>query len=206
MKSKASGWALPILAVLVLAVGTSARAQTPRYITFSGTISDYTPESFATPPSSTPPSKPVAGPWEVRGTWSLALKGSSGKADFSAAVDMERSDQGVLINGGSTPNTGDLNNAADRSAHTHHITMVNGVVTTIPGGFQVKGPATITFNGSFPPPFEPAGTALPILTIQVTGSTGPNSVAFSNISVLFGAPANVHFGTNPLHGVVRGWE
>src|SRR5215467_14132391 len=34
----------------------------------------------------------MAGSWEVHGVWTLNLKGNSGKADFSAAVTMERAD------------------------------------------------------------------------------------------------------------------
>ncbi|HTV03828.1 MAG TPA: hypothetical protein VME86_00560 [Acidobacteriaceae bacterium] len=151
-----------------------------------GTISDYTPATG------------VGGPWEVRGQWSLTVKGNSGKADFSAALNMERSDQGVLLSGG-----GSFDNPADRKAHTHHITLLNGTVTAIPHGFQVMGTATITADGAFPPPF---GSTLPVLTIQVVGATGPGSVPLSNLTVLFGAPASAHFGTNPLHGVVRSVE
>jgi hypothetical protein len=167
-----------IFAALMLAVATGALAQGPRHITFAGTLNDYTPASDA-------------GPYEVRGHWSLCLDWS-GKADFSAALTMERSDMGVLQNGAS-----DLNNPTVRNAHTHHITLVGGTVTAIPNGFQVVGKATITANGTFPPPF---GSELPTLTIQITGG---NTVPLSNITVLFGSPAAGHFGMNPLHGVVR---
>jgi len=131
------------------------------------------------------------------------MKGDCGrgdcKGDFSAALTMERSDLGVMQNGG-----GDLNNPMDRMAHTHHITLVDGEVTTIPGGIEVSGPATVTANGAFPPPF---GSDLPTLTIDITGGTGENSVEFSNVTLLFGNPAAEHFGTQPLHGfVIRGSE
>jgi hypothetical protein len=92
-----------------------------------------------------------------------------------------------------------LNNPMDRMAHTHHITLVNGEVTDIPGGIEVTGPATITANGVFPPPF---GSDLPTLTIDITGGSGENSVTFSNVSLLFGDPGAGHFGAKPLHGVV----
>ena len=175
------------IAVLVMAGATSALAQTSSQAKFHGVINDFTPES-------------TGGPWEVRGPWKLALNGSSGTvnctAAFSAALTMERSDLGVIDSGG-----GDLNNPMDRMAHTHNITLSNGCVTAITGGFQVAGTATITANGAWPPPF---GSALPSLTISVTGSTGQNSVAFSNVSLLFGAPADGHFGSNPINGVVSG--
>jgi hypothetical protein len=180
MKSKGFGRTVCILAGMVVAVGAGAPAQTPEHVVFSGTINDFTPATG------------VGGPWEVRGHWSLIVKGPSGKADFSAALTMERSDQGVILNGG-----GDLNNPADRMAHTHNITLVNGALTPITNGYEWTGPATITANGTFPPPF---GSAIPTLTIDITGG---NTVPFSNITLLFGAPASGHFGMAPLHGVVR---
>ena len=183
MKSKFFLRALRIMPLLVLLVGSSALAQMPSHTTFHGVMHDYTPAS-------------TGGPWEVRGPWSLVLKGESGKPEFWAAVTMERSDLGVIKNGG-----GDLNNPMDRMAHTHHITLVDGSLSVIPGGFSVTGPATITANGKFPPPFGPE---LPTLTIEITGGTGEDSVEFSNISLQVSDPAAGHFGSNPLHGVVSG--
>ncbi len=177
MNSKAFSWAVRI-AALVLVVGTGALAQTPKHTKFLGAINDFTPAT-------------VSGPWEVRGHWSLMVKGDSGKADFSAALTMLRSDLGVIQNGG-----GDLNNPKDRNAHTHHITLVDGDVTPILNGFRVTGTATITGNGTFPPPFGPSSS----LQIDITGG---NSVEFSNIAVTFEGDAVGHFGSQPLHGVVR---
>lgn len=178
-----------MIAVLALAAGTGALAQTPTPREFRGVINDFTPASGISP----------GGPWEVRGHWSLILKGrhceADCKADFSAALTMERSDLGVIQNGG-----GDLNNPMDRMAHTHHITLVDGEVTNIQGGIEITGKATVTANGAWPPPFGPE---LPTLTIDITGGTGENSVAHANITLLFGSPASGHFGTHPLHGVVR---
>jgi hypothetical protein len=180
MKSINFARTIAIIAAMVLAAGTNALAQTPKHLYFGGTINDYTPASDA-------------GPYEVRGHWSLWVD-ESGKADFAADVTMERSDMGVLQNGSS-----DLNNPTVRNAHTHHIMLRGGTVTALPNGsgFQVIGPAKITANGAFPPPFGPV---LPTLTIQITGG---NTVPLSNITVLFGAPAAGHFGMYPLHGVVR---
>ncbi len=168
------------LGVLVLALSMCAVAQKPKEIQFRGTIADYTPQS-------------VGGPWEVRGTWSLTLK-RNGMADFSAALNMERSDLGVMLSGG-----GDLNSATDRNAHTHNFTLVDGTVTfPSDGSIEVTGPVTITGNGKFPPPFGPTST----VTIDITGG---NSVTFSNIKLTFGegSDAITHFGTNPINGVVR---
>jgi hypothetical protein len=195
MKSKVSLWARAILTVLALSVCTFALAQSSNHRQLrelGGVLNDYTPATASTnAPSGTPS---VAGPWEVRGHWQLALKGRE-KAQFSAALTMERSDAGVTVSGG-----GDLNNPMDRMAHTHHITILDGDVTPTATGFQVTGYATITKDGAFPPPF---GSTLPLLTIEITGGTGEDSVRFSNITVLFAAPAAGHFGTAPLHGVVH---
>lgn len=179
---------------LALMAGTAALAQAPNHTKFRGVINDFTPASIS-------PGGPISprGPWEVRGHWSLVIKGRHGdadcKADFSAALTMERSDLGVMQNGG-----GDLDNPAGRMAHTHHITLVNGTVTTIPSGIEITGPATVTANGMFPPPF---GSDFPTLTIDITGGTGEYSVTYSNITLVFGLPASGHFGTQPIHGVVR---
>ena len=192
MMIKAIGWGRNIIAVLGLAAGTVALAQLPQRALFQGTLNDYTPAGA-----------PVSGPWEVRGHWSLDVNGRTNKADFSAALTMERSDQGAIANAPTPPSgTNPLDNPALRSAHTHHITLLNGKIARITNGFTVTGPATITKDGVFPPPFGPV---LPTLTITITGGA-PNvkgDVVFSNITVAFGPPGDMHFGMNPLHGVIR---
>jgi hypothetical protein len=117
-----------------------------------------------------------------------------GTANFYAALDMERSDQGVLLSGG-----GDLNNPAGRNAHTHHITLKGGTVSyPSTGGLQVTGgTVTITANGNWPPPFEPPSSTL---TIAVMGG---NTLAFSNIKLSLGGGAANHFGAQAVNGVVR---
>jgi hypothetical protein len=145
-------------------------------------ISDYTPQS-------------VSGPWEVRGQWSLKVKGESGTADFTAAVAMVRSDLGVTL---SAPG-GSLNDPKARNAHTHHITLVDGTVTPITNGFRVIGKARITGNGIYPPPFGQSST----LQIDIIGG---NSVAFSNIKLTFGGDAAAHFGSQPINGVVQSFK
>ena len=120
----------------------------------------------------------VSSAWEVRGEWSLKVNGDSGTADFSAALTM----------GLSTPTA--------RNAHTHHITLVDGVVTPLANGFRVTGTPTITGNGSYPPPFGANSTA----QIDITGG---NTVTFSNIKLTFGGDAATHFGSQPVNGVVR---
>ncbi|HZS54984.1 MAG TPA: hypothetical protein VFA65_11310 [Bryobacteraceae bacterium] len=176
-----------LLPGLMLALSICAPAESPNQTKFHGVLNDYAPAS-------------TGGPWEVRGSWSVVVKCRYGqfdcKADFSAALTMERSDEGINEHG-----NGDFNstNPMDRMAHTHHITLVDGQVTAIAGGIEIKGPARITGNGTFPPPFQ-TNTDLSTLTIDITGG---NTVAFSNIAVTFGDQAAGHFGMSPLHGVVR---
>ena len=174
MKGKAF-WRVLGTGMVAMAISLSALGQSPRQLRLSGVINDYTPAN-------------VGGPWVVGGNWSLTLRGESGTADFSAALTMVRSDLGVT----------DLNSPAARNAHTHHIRL-RGAVTAIPNGFRVSGPATITGNGSYPPPFGGSST----LQIDVTGG---NSVVLSNIKVTFSGDAASHFGSQPVNGVVEGPE
>jgi len=209
MNSKALRWMVSAVAVVVLAIGICARAQAPTPTHFSGLINDYSPETI---------SGKVVGPWEMHGKWSLDLKGRSGLADFSAAMTMELSDHAMevaianAIAAGTVPPTFD--DPEDRTPHTHHITMKDAKVSypatgTCPNyppptattnlGFMVSGPAYITGNG-VPAPFSKNDTVLSILQVCVNGGT---DVPFSNVTLVFGAPANSHFGTQAIHGVVR---
>ena len=126
-----------------------------------------------------------AGSWELHGEYWLQTKGN-GKADFSAILTMQRSDYWAMTSG-SDPNA--------RSAHTHHITVVDGTVTQITGGFEVSGMAAITANGNA----APFGLYSPMV-IDITGG---DTVTLSNIKVTFQGAAAGHFGTLPLSGVVR---
>jgi hypothetical protein len=198
MKSKHFRLVAQIGVVILLSIGAMAQSSVQAehgdqdsdrgrgpVTTFRGTIGDYTPANVPVT---------VKGPWQIAGQWSLRVKEKSGTADFSAALAMVRSDEGVILNG--SGNFDDVTNTA-RNAHTHHITLVDGAVTQIADGhFRVMGPATITANGKFPAPFGPNST----LTIDVFGD---NSVAFSNIQLTFIGDAPKHFGSQPINGVVR---
>lgn len=187
MKSKAFGW---MAVIMVLALGSSAQAQTPRHMNFTGTLNDHTVAIG------------IGGPWEVRGHWTLKVKGDSGKADFSAALTMERSDQGVATQPTNPNGPANFDDPTKRNAHTHHITLTDGVVTEIPNGFRVTSPnpTIVTGNGAYPPPFGVPS----FLQIDITGVTGaPGNVAFSNIAVTFSGMATKHFGTTAINGVVR---
>jgi hypothetical protein len=209
VKSKAFFCMISVFALLALAAGISALAQDPQPPErLSGIISDLTGVVSG------------AGPWEMRGHWALHLKGKSGKADFSAYMTMELSDYGVQrVNK-------DPGVAANRSAHTHHIVMTDATVSTDPADLTditkcpafgpantprllVTGPANfITGNGN-DAPFEKNGTVLSTLYVCISGATYDQpgvltpEVQYSNMTLIFGAPASTHFGTDPVHGVVR---
>ena len=151
------------LALVGAAVTTTSLAKTGFETKLEGTINDFTADLGG------------GGPWIVHGPWTLEIQGESGKADFSAALSMVRSDN------------------TTRSAHTHHVGLTNGDVTPIAGGYRITGAATMTSNGS------QAGFSGGQITVDVVGGT---SVPFSNVRLTFSGAAAVHFGTEPLDGVV----
>jgi hypothetical protein len=162
----------------------------PPPVHFSGLIDDFTPSAAV-----------VAGsPYEMHGKWWLDVDLRRGTAKFSAEMNMETSDYGIA--------QGSVNkdDPTSRVAHTHHISMTDGVITTdwmtacpafnpvVTGGFVITGPAVVTGNGS-PAKFGNPST----LTICILGGT---TVKYSNITLTFGAKANTHFGIFPIHGVI----
>ena len=193
MKNKTFTWMVPIIA-LMLATGVRAQAQSwggdrlPER--FSGQINAYTPTTTKAP----------TGPYEICGPWSLKLNREGTKGEFSAAVNMVLSDGWVLTNSGTNGNGVPPNfDPAGRNAHTHNITMTGDVTKLATGGFQVMGTATVTLNGGITPFAQQS-----LLTVVITGATtGIAPVEFSNITLLFGAPASGHFGGELLPGVVR---
>jgi len=202
MNCKAFSWTLRIIAVLVLAIGTGAQAQAPSPKHFSGILNDYTAATG------------VGGPWEMHGSWSLKLKGDSGLADFSAVMTMEHPDYWVLANPSAPPAPATVDNPGARSPHTHHLTMTDAVVSYDPTVCPVDSPATtvrfvvtgqadITGNGTAAP-FQTKGGVTTLSTLQVC-ITGGSEVTYSNVTLTFAAktPATGHFGSLPIHGVVR---
>jgi hypothetical protein len=196
-------WIVSAMSVLLLP-GGPIRAQVRHQpeVQFSGLLNDYTPSTVAN------------GPYEMRGTWKIVLNPFSGKADFSAEMNMETSDYGVQ--------TGIVNpaNPTTRGAHTHHIALTGAkVIWNMEGcpafspltlqGFQFTGTVEmLTGNGS-PAPFETSPPSS-VLQICVTGGNFvAGSVPYSNMTMQFvdlasGAPspATKHFGTQAIHGVV----
>jgi hypothetical protein len=191
-----NGTRLGVLAVLAAigggaAILAAADDRDPLPDRLSGLINDYTPGTVKN------------GPYEMRGEWSLDVHGKSGKASFSAVMNMETSDWGA------SKGIIDPDVPESRGAHTHHITMTNATVTRDPsvgpplmpptaGGFVVTGPAHVTGNGS-PAPFESNGN--PLSTIQLC-FTGGSAVELSNFTLVFSGLATGHFGTQAIHGVV----
>ncbi|HEY2435002.1 MAG TPA: hypothetical protein VGI12_20200 [Vicinamibacterales bacterium] len=157
---------------------------------FVGLINDYTASAAVV----------AGGPYEMRGSWTLSLDERKGTADFSAVLNMETSDYGIV------QGTVNKDDPTTRAAHTHHISLTGGAVSTdwesncpafspaVTGGFVVTGTAIITGNGS-PAPF---GNPSPVTLCVLGGAT----VTYSNLTISFGLPASKHFGVKPVHGVV----
>ena len=173
----------------------------PPPVHYSGLINDYTPSAAVV----------KGGPYEMRGRWSLDVNERRGTARFSAAMNMETSDYGIVQG---TVDKDDLDPTKTRGAHTHHILMTEGLVSSdwaascptfaqpVSGGFVVTGPAYISVNGGKTPFANPSTLTLCVL--------GGSEVIYSNFTMTIGAPANGHFGIQPIHGVVLGcagpWE
>jgi hypothetical protein len=139
----------------------------------------------------------------MRGTWSLVLHEGSGTADFSAELNMEQSDEGIINIANKIGDTADptveFNTPALRGAHTHHIVLDNQPFSKLPsGGIQVLGPIKLVTKDGTPAPF-----AQSTLQVQVTGGT---SIAYSNVTLTFIGAATGHFGTQAIHGVVRNFR
>lgn len=197
MKNRARPWFVVASATLACVAGLGGLTlagdsayYSPPPVHYAGLINDYTPSAAVT----------KGGPYEMRGHWTLDVDERHGAARFSAAMNMETSDFGI------TQGTVNKDDPTTRGAHTHHISMTDGVVNSdwttscpkfspaVTEGFVITGMATITGNGG-PAPF---GNPSPI-TICVLGSADVKS---SNITIAFGTPASGHFGTQAIHGVI----
>jgi hypothetical protein len=172
---------------LTPAVGGEHEQPLPAH--YTGLLNDYTPSAAVV----------KNGPYEMRGKWALDVDWRRNTAHFSAAMNMETSDFGIA------QGTVNKDDPTTRGAHTHHLSMLDGVLShdwsSCPGfnppvtdGFVITGTAFVTGNGG-PAPF---GNPSP-LKICVLGG---ENVGFSNITLMFGLPASSHFGTQAIHGVV----
>jgi hypothetical protein len=215
MKSRGSRWtaharpsaALAALAVLGAGIGglTQAAGESPLPAHLSGLFNDYTPL--------------VAGNlYEMHGKWSLDLDQERGAARFTAEMTMETAD---FVNSGSGYDPTAL------GAHTHHVSVKDGMIHNDPadsinwktacpttlkppvtGGFVVTGTAYVTGNGANPPFGNPSPVTICILGgMQNPSITGAQAyVEFSNFTLKFGSPASSHFGMQPINGVVARCE
>jgi hypothetical protein len=212
MKNKAFPWAVRIFVIGVLAVTASAQSQAPTPDHFSGILNDYTAATG------------VAGPWEMHGSWSVKLK-RDGKADFSVVMTMEHPDYWVIANPPAPttppapPATPTVDSPGLRNPHTHHLTMTDATVSydmatlalcpadspTTTARFVLTGQADITGNGTAAPFQKPPTTGVTTLSPLQVCITGGTEVTYSNMTMTFqtGAPAIKHFGSFPIHGVVR---
>jgi hypothetical protein len=189
--------AVRVLSVLVLASGTYALAEDRGPEHFSGLINDYTSATVS------------GGPYEMHGQWSMQLHRERGTADFYADMTMSsfgttKTDTGVVVE---DPTQAGVN------PHTHHIRLTDVAINTDAADaascppyktpttvrFQISGPLSLmTGNGNV----LKGETDPPTSTLQVCVSGGP-LVEYSNITLVFGAPANGHFGMQGVHGDVR---
>ncbi len=197
-----------VVALLALQVAGQNRAVAegaePLPTHFSGLLNDYTPTIDSNS------NKAIGGsPYEMHGSWSLGLNARRSKATFSAALSMETSE---------VANTSSVLDPGSLAAHTHHISVSDGVVHDRPmdwqtlctakfkpaagGGFVVTGTAYVTGNGSNAPFGNPSPVTICILGGTNTLAPGTAYVEFANLTMTLGLPASSHFGALPIHGVV----
>lgn len=156
-------WSVGLVAALAFMGSRPAMAQTPPHTRVDGLIHDFTAALDA------------GGPWEISGEFELALNAATRKVELTATLSMVRAD--------TTP----------RSAHTHHLRMVDGEPTGIGNGVRIVGTAAITTNGSLA-----TFTGSPVV-IELTGGA---ALVFSNFKITFGGGAAGHYGPDPIDGVV----
>jgi len=215
------GWTArsrPVVALMALAmlgmgaVGlprAQAAGQTRLPANFSGLLNDYT----------SPAPAAARGPYEMHGKWSLHLSEVQGTATFSAEMTMEIAD---------FANADPNHDPTKLDAHTHHISVTDGVLHNDPtdpinwktqcptfkppvsDGFVVTGTAYVTGNGGNPPFGNPSPVTICILGgTQNPSITGAQAfVEFSNFTLSFvtGSRASTHFGTQAINGVVAKCE
>lgn len=117
--------------------------------------------------------------WVISGTWSLVIRGDSGKADFVASLTMKQD--------GPVPG----------APHTHHIFLKDGAVAVLANGYSVTGVASIAGNGGLGGDYASSAVTVEVITLG-------GALPVSNLRVFLGSDAaKNHFGTDPLNGVVE---
>ena len=178
------------LASAALTQAAASSAELFPAVHFEGLLNDYTPSAAVV----------KGGPYEMRGKWQLEVDPVRATARFSASLNMETSDYGI------TQGSVNKDDPTSRGAHTHHISVTDGVISedwqsacpafspAVKEGFVVTGTATITGNGVAAPFGNPSPVTICVL--------GGDRVHFSNLTMTLGSPANTHFGKQAVHGVV----
>jgi hypothetical protein len=150
--------------ILTPALAGENESFAPSRIHYNGLLNDYTPSAAVV----------KGGPYEMRGAWSLDVNQRRGSAIFSAEMNMETSDYGI------TQNTVNKDDPTTRGAHTHHISMTDGVVaddwtTACPAlspaatdGFVITGTVFVTGNGSS----APFGNPSPVTSGKARSTAG----------------------------------
>ena len=159
MKSKAIERTALTIGVLLLVASVGALAQNSAATTFGGELNAYSPQTTG--------SSGTTGPYEIRGPWSLTVKGST--ANFSADVNMEESDGWCISQNGSNF---DVTGSATIMANGTIAAISPSVLTIdVTGGTDRKfSNITLTFQA---PASGHFGTEpVPGVIRSITGSSG----------------------------------
>jgi hypothetical protein len=170
-------YALAFLATTVVLMAPAAGAQDAPEMRMTGILADHVWVDVGA----------GQGAWQVSGTWSARVSGSSGKGEFVAAILGVRSDLWVLQTGANPQTT-------TRSPHTHHVALLDATVSAIPGGIRLEGNAIITTNGNVATDFSGS--------LVVVDIKGGNTVQLSNMQLTFLGASTEHFGSHTYDGVV----
>jgi hypothetical protein len=170
-------YAVALIAITTVLMAPATSAQDASQMRMTGILADHVWVDVGA----------GAGAWQVSGTWSARVSGSSGKGEFVAAILGVRSDLWVLQTG-ADPQT------SPRSPHTHHVALLDAAVTAIPGGIRLTGNAIMTTNGNVATQFSGS----PIV-VEITGG---DTVQLSNVKLTFQGASTEHFGSHVYDGVV----
>jgi hypothetical protein len=169
-------YAVALIATTTVLMASAASAQDAPLMRVTGLLADHVWVDMGA----------GAGAWQVSGTWSARVSGSSGKGEFVAAILGVRSDLWVQQTGANPQTT-------TRSPHTHHVALLDATVSAIPGGIRLAGNAIITTNGNI------ANFSGSLVVVDITGG---NTVQLSNMQLTFLGASTEHFGSHTYDGVV----
>src|SRR5688572_28957098 len=101
-------YALALVAATTVLISPATSAQDAPEMRMTGILADHVWVDLGA----------GAGAWQVNGTWSAKISGSSGKGEFVAAILGVRSDLWVQQTGANPQST-------TRSPHTHHVALLD---------------------------------------------------------------------------------